>query len=327
MKQSPGSLFRGRVIGSMVVSLLAAAPVSHAQTRFTLVDSDTLINHWPSTDGMIGTQDDVVGDQPSTTNGSAPNSEGAASYNAFDFGQGAVPDANLFPPGRQAITFLDAGGTVTIDDAVAAGGAGALITDWSVTGSEPFPGHGPYTATITAVNSGAYNPSDGVFTQNVDFSANLNSGAANSANFTLSGTAFVMNAADFGTGTGNAYVDSVLIPIAQALNADAMFYAMGSGTVPMADNGGFPEMDVTAVLFGVSSATSPDPVLNVAKVGSGRVEVSWQAADDLWILQSRASVDTGQWDDESGQVTSSEGTHRATFDATEPLRVFRLERD
>lgn len=51
---------------------------------------------------------------------------------------------------------------------------GFVMTGLQVTaGTEPFPGHGPYTAAFTNVNSGSYDPGSGGTTVACDFEANL----------------------------------------------------------------------------------------------------------------------------------------------------------
>lgn len=297
-----------------------------AQTTFTLVDEATLVNHWPSTDGLIGSADDVVSANASTTNMSAPNSNGAASYNAFDFGQGAVPDANLFPPNRQAITFLDQGNTVSVDMDVARNGGGPLILGWNLSGSEPFNGHGPYSAEITAVNSGSYNTSNHSFTQNIDFKANLLSGEANSGSFDFSGTAYVVESSDFGTETGNSHVDDVLIPIAQAMSADALFFAMGSGTVPAADNFAFGQMDITASIVAFVVDTEPAPLTPpMVVLSDNSVIVSWPSSATEAILESNANLESpGTWTSHSPPYATVEDRNTFTYELAGERRFFRL---
>lgn len=303
-----------------------------AQSEFTLKNATALLDHWPGPDGAIGTGDDVVSSTPSTTNQSAPNASGALSYNAFDFGQGDILDADLFPPQRQAITFLDEGNTISIDSDVAENGGGALITGWNVSGSEPFPGHGPYTAQITAVNSGSYDPVSRQFTQNIDFTANLASGPANSSNFDLSGTAYWLEAADYDAGTGSDYVDSVLIPIAKAMNAGAMLYVMGTGTVPAADNFGFPEMDITAALFAVAASDDPgeDPPLVVPEIrtdGAGTVTVSWPSTQNDVVVESSPSLESDAlWTEHTGPYEVDGESFVLAEPSADPMRFFRLRR-
>jgi hypothetical protein len=325
MKYSPSRIFAKVAPPGIFLAILS---VAYAQTTFTLVDEASLVNHWPGLDGLIGSADDVVSANPSTSNGSAPNSSGAASYNAFDFGQGTVPDANLFPPNRQAITYLDAGGTISVDMTVAENGGGPLILGWDISGSEPFPGHGAYSAQITAVNSGSYNPNSHSFSQNVDFTANLTSGAANSSNFDLSGTAYVILSADFGESSGNDYVDSVLIPIAQSMNADGLIFLAGSGIVPAADNFGFPQMPITAAIFALMTETVTEPLPQPEIMLSEDLQsvvVTWPSSADTAILESSANLNSEPvWTIHSPPYESAEDENVFTYTTTEGRRFFRL---
>lgn len=318
------SIFFGVLLISQV------KPSCFAQELFTLVNSENLANHWPGIDGKIGSADDVVSGTPSSSNGSAPNAQGSLSYNAFDFGMGTIPDANLFPPGRQAMTYLEAGNTVSIDMNAAADGTGPIILGWNVSGSEPFPGHGPFTAEITAVNSGNYNPETKEFSQNVDFSANLLSGQANSSSFDLSGNAWIVEASDFDSGIGDVYVDDVLIPIAKSMNATAMVYLMGTGTVPAADNFGFPEMGITAAIFGLAGiddngGNGPLPSLNISLTPNSEIQLSWAVSDGDVILQSNASLNAeNEWADIQPPYSVEEGVNILTMEAAENSMFFRL---
>ncbi len=316
------------------VLLLSFTRSSGAQETFTLVHSDELSNHWPGVDGMIGTADDVVSAEPSQSNGSAANTAGSLSYNAFDFGMGVIPDADLFPPERQAVTFLESGNTVTIDMEVASGGGGPLILGWDVSGTEPFPGHGPFSSVITAVNSGSYDVASGAFTQNVDFSATLLSGQANSSSFDISGNAWVVPAAEFDAGVGDSYVDSVLIPIARSMNATAMVYLMGSGTVPAADNSGFPEMGITAALFGLAGVDDngggdPLPDLHISPGDNGNVLVSWAASNTADpVLQSAESiVSPTAWEDIQPPYTVDGDNYVYTIETDMNALFFRLRKN
>lgn len=315
-----------RIISAGFGIIACAIQGLSAQTTFTLLDQAELVNHWPSSDGLIGTSDDVISGNPSTTNSSAPNTNGAASYNAFDFGQSSIPDGNLFPPGRQAITFLDEGNTVSVDMDVARNGGGPLILSWNLSGSEPFFGHGPYSAAITAVNSGSYNTANHSFSQNIDFSANLNSGLANSSSFDLSGIALVVESADYGNESGNDYVDDVLIPIAQAINADALFFAMGSGTVPPADNFAFGQMDITASLIGfvVDSEPAPLPALTILR-DENSVTLSWPSSATNAVLESSTELETPEpWSVHAPPYSSDGDQNTFTYAINENSRFFRL---
>jgi len=290
---------------TIILLALAGATGVLAQTNpqeFEIISDVSGVNHWPGPDGQVGSADDVVGSTPSTLNQSAANGAGSFSYNAFQF-SGGGEETTLLPPARNAATFL--GGTFTVDLTAAANGNAPVLLNWNVSGTEPFPGHGAYTAAITAVNSGTYNTTSKAFTQNVDFIANLAGGTANSVSFDLAGDAYVIDASEFATGTGNAYVDNVLIPIAQARNAQKLAFIMGTGVVPQSSGGTggfFPEMPVTAALVGIVPAAVVDTVLNISTV-DGVVTVVWNGNSRL---QSAVSV-SGPWG-ETGKTSPASFT-------------------
>jgi len=282
----------------ILLALVGATGVS-AQTNpqeFEIISDVSGVNHWPGPDGQVGSADDVVSSTPSPLNQSAANGAGSFSYNAFQFSGGGEETTRL-PPARNAATFLD--GTFTVDLNAAANGNAPVLLNWNVSGTEPFPFHGAYTASITAVNSGTYNTTSKAFTQNVDFIANLAGGTANSVSFDLTGDAYVIDASEFAAGTGDPYVDNVLIPIAQARNAQKLAFIMGTGVVPQSSGGSggfFPEMPVTAALVGIVPG-AVDTVLNISIV-DGVVAVTWSGNSRL---QSAVSV-TGPWD-ETGKTS------------------------
>ncbi|MBZ0266989.1 hypothetical protein K8I85_02435 [bacterium] len=244
---------------ALSVALLGTAgPAAAQQVMYQLaVNSPAALNHWPAADALIGTGDDVVNAGPSMFSQSGPNADGSFSFNAFDFsGMGSVTDPWM-PAGMIAMTFLQ--GTVTVDMAVAASGGGPLLSAWNVSGTEPFNGHGPYSSTLAAVNSGTYNAATGAFTLDVDFAADLNGTPDTSQAFAMSGEAWVVDIAGKRGGTGNAYVDGVLVPIAAAVGASSLVYFSGGGTVPPANNFSWGTMPVVATLVGFSPTTTSAP--------------------------------------------------------------------
>jgi hypothetical protein len=241
---------------ALAVAILGVSGSASAQqVAYQLaVNSPAALNHWPAADGWIGTGDDVVNGGTSASYFSGPNSPGSFSFNAFDFvGNGSETDPWM-PAGMNAMTFLQ--GTVTVDMTVAASGGGPLLSAWNLSGTEPYLGHGPYSTTIAAVNSGTYDAGTGAFTLDIDFAAVLNAGADTSEAFAMTGEAWVVDLAGKRGATGNAYVDGVLVPIAANVGASSLVYFAGSGTVPAANNGHWPEMPVQATLFGLSPTTT-----------------------------------------------------------------------
>ena len=65
----------------------------------------------------------------------------------------------------------------------------------------------------------------------------------------LGGEAWIIHEADFGDETGNAYIDTVLIPVAASRGAEDLFYAEATGTVPASTPpGSFEAMPIRAVI-------------------------------------------------------------------------------
>jgi hypothetical protein len=212
----------------------------------TILTDAEAINRFPGNDGLVGTADDVVSSQRTATSGSESNLTGSYGLNAFNFG-GAATDPEL-PEGFNAITFVN--GTVTVDQGVMTNGGGAVISALEISsGTEPFVGHGAYTASATAINSGSYDPTSGDFTLDLDIAFLINGNTATEPGLVLTGSAFFVPANDFGSSTGNAYVDGVLAPMAQASGADSLAYFDGTGTLP---NLGFPIRFVIVAVEGGS---------------------------------------------------------------------------
>lgn len=268
--------FAVRFAAAMML-LWFAHPAAATDRVYQIVTNANARLHWPAPDGLIATTDDVISADLSPKNFSAPNSAGSYSYNAFDFGNG--PEDALLPSPMNAVTFVQ--GTVTVDTAVAQNGGGPLIKNWLLSGSEPFPGHGPYTAQITKANSGSYDPVTKAFSENLNFLANLAAGTAPATNFTLTGAVYVVDAGSFGAGTGNQYVDLILIPLAQGLGANGLLFARVSGIVPPSSGGtggSFPQLPIAAVVFAVDLSTPAPPlaITNVSIVPTG-LRIAWNA--------------------------------------------------
>lgn len=212
---------------ALLAAVLCAAPLSAHAVMMTIAQDDSAVNHFPGPDGLIGNGDDVISDQLSSVQGSAPNGNGSLAHNAFNFGGGQ--DAAI-PTGYNAITFVD--GTVDINVDALTNGGGPIVNALSVaSGTEPFPGHGPYASFITAVNSGSYDTGTRQFSLNVDFSYVFQGAMFSEPGVTLTGTAIYQAAADFGTPTGNAYFDNVVVPLAQAAGAASAVFITGTGAL------------------------------------------------------------------------------------------------
>ena len=156
--------------GILASSFFTIVSIASAQTTFFIYNGSSPLNHWPGPDGLIGTADDLISSASSPKYTSGANSLGSLSYNAFDFtGTGSNPETTRLPNPMNAVTFLQ--GTVTAQN------SGYPITGWNVQGTEPYLGHGPYSAQITTVNSGWWEYSSGTgwvggpFSENLNFSA------------------------------------------------------------------------------------------------------------------------------------------------------------
>ena len=159
----------------------------------------------------------------------------------------AGPDDPSLPTGFDAITFV--AGSVTIDKDVFANGGGAIATALNInSGTEPFPGHGAYTSSIMAVNSGSYNTGTNQFELNVDFSYSIFGQDSSEPGVDLSGIAIYQAAADFGTDTGNDYFENVVKPLAQAKGATGAVFMSGTGQLTTL---GFPINATVVALEGV----------------------------------------------------------------------------
>lgn len=238
---------------------LAASPSAKAVTYELVKGFGPAVDHFPGPDGLIAIGDDVVSPATSVVSGSEPNTIGTLSYNAFAFS--AVPDPAI-PTGYNAITFLE--GVVEVDPAVAASGIGDLMTGFSISGSEPFVGHGPYTAEIAAIGGSTYDPTTHAFSITMDMLATFPSGIGLAEDFTLEGVAYVIDAPDFATPTGNPYVDGVLLPMAAGMSAESVAYFDAAGVVSGAP-GAFGAMPIRAVLVGI---VVPEPA-SLTLVGLG----------------------------------------------------------
>lgn len=225
---------------------LASSLVMAQSAVLTIASDPTQVNHYPGPDGLIGNGDDVVSASNSAVQNSAPNTPGSYGFNAFKFSPSSPVDPSL-PTGFDAITFVN--GTVTVDKGVFASGGGPIVSALNITsGTEPFPGHGAYASTITAVNGGTYNQVTGDFTLNVDFSYTINGSTSSEPGVVLTGTAIYQEAANFGINTGNTYFESIAKPLAQSRGASGVVFMTGTGTLT---NLGFPINATIVALEGV----------------------------------------------------------------------------
>jgi len=244
------STFRALFLGLI---LLACSALGQA-FEFTLVKGDpAMLHHWPDDDALIGTADDLIRELPSEVHGSETNIDGRYSYNAFDFGW--MPgDEGIPPGGYEAITFLE--GTVGVDMNIAENGGGPLFYQMDISGTAPFDGHAPYSSSFVQVNGGSYDPVSKAFTLNVDLQAEIGGTPDQSLDFDVSGDAWVIVAADFGTATGVSYLDDVVIPRAMAQGASRLVFIQMTGVVPAAEGFSWGTMPLIASLVAFTDATA-----------------------------------------------------------------------
>ncbi len=227
-----------------------------AQVYTVLAGVDSVHNHFPGPDGLVGTGDDLVSAYISPIMGSDANFRGSLSFVA-----GTVPtapaDPTYFPGIHNGASFCE--GTITIDDVVAAAGGGPLILDWSLVGTAPVQAQGASFLEILAVNGGTYDPVTKAMT--LDYSPQLTTGGQvlSDPSIISTGTATVLDAPF--PATGNSYIDTVLVPLALSLGADSLFFAQLDTTVP-----GTVTIETSAVLVALRGATSVTDVALAASV-------------------------------------------------------------
>ena len=207
--------------------------VSSGLGDWRLLTSAAMLNHYPGTDLLIGTGDDVVSANRATNSSqSAPNSLGAFSFYTVTFANFPPDPAPEF--GANVIRFTS--GTISLSPTSVT----QTQIDFSIDGgalfaTEAFLGGG--TANITfpnlggSPNAGTINLTNGQATVTGDVSVDALGGPFNYTDLSLVGAGLLIEKAQFGT-TGNAYVDNVLTPAAQAVNADRLFFLQFSTTLP-----------------------------------------------------------------------------------------------
>jgi len=263
----PKTLGRQLLLAALLM-VMASGALAVTERIFTVVTNGGMVNHWPGPDGLIGTIDDHVSGANSPVHDSLPNENGSLSYNAFWFEYLPFEEPLHLPTGMNAVTFVE--GTIVGDMDVAASGGGPIVLDWNVTGTEPYAGHGPYSSTILDVDelNSSYDAGTHAFTLRIDFQAELVYQTDSSLDFDITGTAWMIDADDFGTATGVPYIDDVLIPLAQGLNATGLFFLQGSGTIPASEHGLWEEMPMQASFFGISRPETPAQPSNWSTIKS-----------------------------------------------------------
>jgi len=212
----------------VLVWLVFTGAVFAQQVEMTVLTHPTAVNRYPGADGLVGNSDDVVSSGRTPTAGSAPNSLGSYGFSVLDADDSASDDE--LPTGFEAISFVS--GSATVDQGVLTNGGGPMITGLSFSsGTQPFEDVS-YSVSLDAVNGGSYNPSSQQFTLNGDMSFLVDGETLLEPGVALAGTAVFLRANQFAVGSGNTYVDSVLIPLAQAEGASSLLFFDGSGVFP-----------------------------------------------------------------------------------------------
>lgn len=265
--------------------LLACTSTAPAADRtFTVVTNAAVVNHWPSGDRLIGTADDVVSGGLSTYVQSSPNHEGSYSYIATTFGASTQPDPLLFDR-YDAITFV--AGSASIDPATFVTNDIPLLTGLQVSGTELFPGHGPYRLKVTNRRGGSSRLEGNVyiFSTRYDFEGTFQSGNATAENAQADGRAVLLDADEYDspdlTGLPDAlaaYVRTVALPLAKDLGARGLLCGdmmlQTAGSLP-GSPGYFPPLTAYAVVLAMDLSAGIE--LSIQRTGDA-VRLQWSAA-------------------------------------------------
>ena len=238
----------------------SALSLSAAERTFVVATDDSLINHWPGADGLLGTADDPVDANPSAVVGSDPNAAGTYGFmvTVLDF-ISSDPEPYLFDQWNTT-TYVE--GSATIDtDAFLADGV-PLLTSINFNGTQLFQFHGLYSLSMTSPTGGTYSRSGHVFTfsSTYDFEGTFAAGFAMTTDATAEGTAILIDATDYGAPDLSAapaaladYVTNVAIPLAQARSASGLLVS-ASTMVTTGSEGNTPAFFPPLNAYGVSVA-------------------------------------------------------------------------
>jgi hypothetical protein len=268
--------------------LLACWPSAFASDRtFTVVTNSPMIDHWPGPDKFIGTPDDVVNAGLSTYQRSSPNQSGSYSYIVTTFG--LTPDPWLFPP-YDVITYVL--GSTTIDTSVSVTNNVPLLKNVQFSGTELFPGHGPYSVQMTGRVGGTSSHAGNLYTfsSQFDFQGTFVAGTATATNATAAGAVVVLDAADYDapdlTGVDSSlanYINTVAIPLAKSTPTAGLLCGSmtltTAGSVPgiPGDTGYFPPLNcfATALAMDLSAATTGALKITSIQVTPEGLQIQW----------------------------------------------------
>jgi hypothetical protein len=289
--------------------LLGFCLATRASDRtFTIVTNAPVVNHWPGPDGFVGTADDVVNAGLSAYEQSSPNEYGSYSFIVTTLGQNHPQDPWLFG-GYDTATFVL--GSVTIDTAQFVTNDIPLLKAIEFSGTELFPGHGPYTVKLTSREGGSSTHTGNLFNISVrfDFQGTFNSGTAIATNATANGRIVLLNASQYAapdlTGAPNDlanYIRTVAIPVATANNAsgficgDINLQTSGSLFGIPGDTGFFPALTAYGVVFGLDlspPASSTLDITNVVFTADG-LRLQWSPlAGQTYSVQATSGLGSG----------------------------------
>jgi hypothetical protein len=202
----------------MVIATALVASLAQAQDyQFVAADAAAAFL-LPGANGLLGDGDDVERFDVGSVVSFDPNYLGGWSWVAYTVS--GPPETGLPSPHNVAVFGID--GSLTVDETVATGGGGPLLTGGSLTLTGHRQGAGGQTVDFVATG-GTYNPVTGELTLSFDVSV-----SASNVSVDLSGHGFVLDA-PFQPIAGQTHLNTVLIPLANRLQATSLVYTELSG--------------------------------------------------------------------------------------------------
>jgi hypothetical protein len=279
-----------KITQGWVVWVLAFCPcLSAADRTFNVVTNTAMVNHWPGPDGFIGTADDPV---KASVAGiySSPNAYGSYGYMAVSLG--GFPPAGILPPNSDTITYLQ--GKLTLDSTSFVTNDIPLVKSLEFSGTELFPGHGPYTVTLDQAYGSQYvhnrdrNPFGYGLTTHYSFHAQFASGPAASTNCEVTGWIYWLEAKDFGVTVTNlnlagdplvAYVNQVALPLARSLEASSLLCGQLQLKTPGAlpgTTGSFPALQGPCAFIAMEFANTGQSLRITSVIANAQgVRIQW----------------------------------------------------
>lgn len=280
--------------------LLFSHPAAALDRTFLVVTNAAIVNHWPADDGFIGTTDDVVSAQLSKFARSSPNAYGTYSLIVTSLGFSNQRDPFL-PPGDDTATFVL--GSATIDTAAFLAPDVPLLKSVEFSGTELFPGHGPYSVRMTNPRSGTYSRQGNAFTFSTrfDFDGQFQAGPAGATNALADGVVVLVDAQDFGRADLSgappglaAYISTVALPLAQNMGASGLLCGKmkltTSGSNP-GTPGSFPPLATDAVVLSMEFASAASLRITSIEATPSGVRIKWTAlTGKLYTVEATDSL-------------------------------------